>query len=232
MTGTGEERVETAYHEAGHAAALYALGFDLGGASIVPEGDHLGRLGTPRAEAVAERQDMLEYLGEDGETYMMRQIVVAFSGVRAVEVLTGQDHDPRTSDVQFWLPGSDFDRLNTWLPMLAAPKDYPLVYDQAWAEAERVLRENWSAVVAAAEALLERGELDAAILRSVLEGAGCARDDAPIRRVELVLEGDLLRERRLELMEKGDPDNEMESLQERILRTDGELRELRREEEA
>ena len=37
------ERTETAYHEAGHAVALYALGFDLGDATIVASEDNLGR---------------------------------------------------------------------------------------------------------------------------------------------------------------------------------------------
>lgn len=224
------EREETAYHEAGHAAAVYALGFDLGGVTIVSGEDYLGRLSTPRAEAVAERQDMLEYLGEDGETYMMRQIMVAFSGVKAIEMLTGQEHDPRASDVQFWWPGSDWNRLNTWLPMLAAPEDQPKVYDEAWDETERVLRENWHAVEAVAQALLDREELDAEALRSILEEAGCARDDAPIRRVVLEIEGDLLRERRFELRDGGDSEDEMEELEKRIADTDRELDELRGEE--
>jgi len=231
MTGAEEERVETAYHEAGHAVALYALGFDLGGATIVSGRDHLGRVGTPTNEAVAERLDVLEYLGEDGETYLMRQIVLAFSGVKSVEILTGQDHDPRAGDVQFWLPGSDWHRLNTWLPMLAAPEDYPSVYDKTWDEAERVLRENWGAVSAVAAALLERGELDAATLRSTLREADCARDDAPIRRVVLIIEGDLLRERRMQLMVEGDPGNELEGVQERIERNGRELQELYGEED-
>ncbi len=222
-----DERVETAYHEAGHAVALYSLGFDLGDASIVAEGVSLGRVGTPMEEAVAERLDVLEYLGEDGETFAVRQIMVAFSGVKAVEVLTKREHDPRASDVQFSLPGSDWSRLNLWMPMVAGPDEHSEVYDRAWREAERVLRQNWEAVRAVADALLERGGLDVATLRAALSEAGCDRDEAPIRRVALEIEGDMLRERRFELMEEGDPNNEMEEVQERIERGDRELRQLR-----
>ncbi len=225
------EREETAYHEAGHAVALYALGFDLGGASIVADGDHLGRVVTPMDEAVAQRLDVLEYLGEDGETYMERQIMAALSGVKAVEILTGREHNPQASDVQFWLPGSDWNRLNRWLPMLAAPKDYPKVYGEAWTEAERVLRDNWQAVVAVAQALLERGELDAAALRTTLERAGCARDEVTVSWVTLTINRDVLMERLMRLEEEGDPDNEMEAVLERIERGDRELRRLRGEEE-
>jgi hypothetical protein len=40
-------RVETAYHEAGHAVALYALGLDVGDASIAANEDSAGRVGMP-----------------------------------------------------------------------------------------------------------------------------------------------------------------------------------------
>jgi hypothetical protein len=224
------QRTEIAYHEAGHAVALHALGFDLGDASIVASEDHLGRVGTPIEEAVAERLDMLEYLGDDGQLFMVRQIAVAFAGVKAEEILTGREQDPRSANMQTWLPGSDWSRLNIWLPMAAGSEELSLVYDQAWDEAERVLRENWGAVRALAEALLDRQELTAAAVRSVLEEAGCARDEAPIRRVVLEVQGDKLRERRVTLMTEGDPENELEGLQERIARTDTELETLRQEE--
>lgn len=224
------ERTETAYHEAGHAAALYALGLDLGDTSIVPSEDAHGRMGTPIDEALDDRQDMLEYLGEDGQMFMVRQIAVAFAGVIAVEILTGREHDPQSADTQTQLPGSDWYRLNKWLPMAAGPGEMSEVYNQAWDEAERVLRENWDAVRAVAEALLERQELSAADVRSILEEAGCTRDDAPIRRVYLEVKGDKLRERRSELRTQGDPKNEMEGLQERIASVDDELEILRQEE--
>jgi hypothetical protein len=224
------ETTEVAYHEAGHAAALYALGFDLGDASVVPSDDHLGRMGTPIEEAVAERLDMLEYLGDDGQVFIVRQIAVAFAGVKAEEILTSREYDPRSPNLQTWLPGSDLYRLNMWLPMAAGPEEQTLVYNQAWDEAEHVLRENWEAVGTVAEALLEYKELDAAAVRSILEKAGCARDDAPIRRVYLEVQGDKLRERRQELRTEGDPENEMESLQEEIARINNELETMRREE--
>jgi hypothetical protein len=148
------DRMETAYHEAGHATALHALGFDLGDASIVAAEGHLGRVATPLDEALIDRLDMLEYLGEDGQTFMVRQIAVAFSGVKAVEILTGRGLDPKSPDMDTRLPGSDFYSLNTWLPMAAGPEDPSIVYNQAWDEAERVLRENWDAVRAVADALL------------------------------------------------------------------------------
>jgi hypothetical protein len=66
--------------------------------------------------------------------------------------------------------------------------------------------------------------------RSILEEAGCARDDAPIRRVYLEVQGDLLRERRSELRTEGDTENEMEGLQARLASIDAELEELHSDE--
>lgn len=224
------DRTETACHEAGHATALYALGFDLGDASTVADEDHLGRVATPLGEALFDRLDMLEYLGEDGQTFMVRQIAIAFSGVKAVEILTRRELDPNSPDMDTRLPGSDFYRLNTWLPMAAGPQDQSIVYNQAWDEAEHVLRENWDAVRAVAEALLDREGLSAEATRSILEEAGCARDDAPIRRVYLEVQGDILREQRSELRTEGDPENEMEGLQARLASIDAELEALRSDE--
>ena len=118
--------------------------------------------------------------------FIVRQIDVALSGVKAVEILTGREHDPQSSDVQTWLPGSDYYRLNWLLPMVAeGTEEMSRVLTQEWKETENVLRENWDAVRALAEALLDRGKLDAAAVRSILEETGCARDEAPIRWVVL-----------------------------------------------
>jgi hypothetical protein len=225
------ERTETAYHEAGHAATLYALGFDLGDASIVAGEDHLGRMGTPIDEDLVDRLAVMRDLAEDREKFIVRQIAVAFAGVRAVEILTGREHDPQSSDMQKWIPGSDSSRLKVWLPLAEEdPVEQPLFYDQAWDEAKLVLRENWDAVRALAQALLEHEELDAADVRSILEEAGCTRDDAPVRRVYLEVMGEKLREQRSELRTQGDPENEMEGLQEMIASMDDELKALRQEE--
>ena len=133
--------------------------------------------------------------------------------------------------MQIWLPGSDASRLKLWLPLADEdPEEQPLFYDRAWNEAKRVLQENWGAVRALAEALLEHEELDAVAVRSVLEEAGCARDYAPVRRVFLEVEGERLREQRSKLRTQGDPENQMEGLQERIASTDNELDALRPEE--
>jgi hypothetical protein len=224
------ERTETAYHEAGHAVALYSLGFDLGDVSIVPSEEHLGLIGIPIDEALADRLDMLKF-SDDGETFIVRRIAGVFAGVRAVEILTGREHDPRSSDTQTSFPDSDWSQLNLWLPLAEEdPDEQPLFYDQAWDEAEHVLRENWGAVRALAEALLERQELSAAAVRSILQEAGCARDEAPIRRVVLEVQEDKLRERLHKLMSEGDPENEMEGLQERLASTKNEWELLRQEE--
>jgi len=73
------ERTETAYHEAGHAVALYALGFDLGDVSIVASEEHLGLIGIPIDKALADRLDMLKF-SEDGETFIVRRIAGVFAG--------------------------------------------------------------------------------------------------------------------------------------------------------
>lgn len=192
-----EGTVDTAYHEAGHAVALYTLGFDVGDVSIAADQDSVGRVDTPVPDVLADRLDILEYMGEDGKEFMRRQIIVVLSGVKAIEVLTGRVRDIDL-DTLTESPGTDYSRLNLWLPMLAPPEGYQAVFDETQAGADRVLRENWNAVRAVAEALLEREEMDAAAVRSVLEDVGCVRDDAPIRRLLLNIEGDKLRERKFE----------------------------------
>jgi hypothetical protein len=146
-------------------------------------------MGTPMDENLVDRLAVMRDLAEDREKFIVRQI--AFAGVRAVEIFTRREHDPWSSDTQAWLPDSDWSRLNLWLPLAAEdPEEQPLFYDQAWDEAKPLLRENWGAVRALVQALLEREELDAADVRSILEEAGCTRDDAPVRRVYLEVMGE------------------------------------------
>jgi hypothetical protein len=45
-------------------------------------------------------------MGEDGKKFMKRRIVVALSGVQAVELLTGRAVDPGSLDTQPQVPGS------------------------------------------------------------------------------------------------------------------------------
>jgi len=225
-------REETAYHEAGHVVALYAQGFDLGDASIAANMDSVGRVATPLPKALSERLDVLEYMGNDGEEFAMRQIVVAFSGVKAIEILTGRV-SAINPDTEPELVGSDYWRLSIWLPMLGPPAGDRDIYnntqdlynpssqahtDEAQARTDRLLRENWNAVRSVAEALLEHGEMEAGAIRSVLEKAGCARDDAPIRRVFLEVEQDRLLEedsehihRVLYMQNEGRPEHEIEA---------------------
>ncbi len=73
---------------------------------------------------------------------------------------------------------------------------------------------------------MEREELDAATLRSLLEESGCSRDDAPIRRVVLDDKAERLRERRDELLKESEPKNEIVGVERELEQTVRELEEL------
>lgn len=219
MSEAEAQREETAFHEAGHVVALYAQGFDLGAASIGADLDFVGRVASPIPEFLRDRLDILEYMGEGGEEYIKRQTIVALSGVKAIEILTGsvKDIDP---DSETQLGGSDYSRLNLWLPLLGPPDEYEAILNDLQARTDRVLQQNWNAVRKVAEALLESEDMATEEVRSVLEEAGCARDYTPIRRVHLSVEMDRLRDRRLELMQ------EIQGVEERILAVESELASL------
>lgn len=216
-------RVETAYHEAGHAVALYRLGFDVESASIAPDGGSQGRVARGFPEVLLDRLDILEYSGEDGREFARRQIVGAFSGVKAIEILTNRTDTSYSLDTETLYQGSDWSQLNLWLPFVGRSEEYQTIYEQALDEADRVLRENWDTVMAVAEALLEREDLDAQALHTLFEKTGCSRSDAPIRRLLLGLEHDRLLERHGELSVEGDPKHESEGLEQRMLRIEEEL---------
>lgn len=217
------ERIETAYHEAGHVVAMHALGFDLGDTSITADQDSAGRIASPHPDD--RLFDVLEYMGEDGQEFMLRQVAVALSGVRAVELLSGRT-DEMSADTWTQLPGSDYSLLNQWLPRLGTTGEWDAIMQRAWEQVDRVLRGNWSAVRAVEETLLEREELDAATLRSLLEESGCSRDDAPIRRVVLDDKAERLRERRDELLKESEPKNEIVGVERELEQTVRELEEL------
>lgn len=225
MSDTEARREETAYHEAGHAVAFYRLGLDVESASIAPEGDSLGRVARPLPETLVNRLDVLDY-SEDGREFARHMIVGAFSGVKVVEILTGCDYDPHSLDTRPMFPGSDWSELNLWLPLIGPPKEYERIYEQAWDEADRVLRESWDTVVAVAEALLERETLDEPALRTIFEYTDCSLVDARVRCLLLDLERDLFCERGTALVMEGGSEREIHDLEQKVQRIDEELERL------
>ncbi len=96
--------------------------------------------------------------------------------------------------------------------MLGRPEEWETITQQAEDEADRILRKKWANVTAIAEALMDRGELDAGALHTIFEETGCSRADASIRRLLLDLERMLLYESDNQLIEEGAPRHEIERL--------------------
>jgi len=189
-----EQRRRTAYHESGHAVLSYAKGLPLESTSISEVDDSLGRI-------IFDREPEHWRYVEGAKEIMFALIVISLAGVKAAEMGMGLPTEPNDPNTDFSLLGSDWHGTLGYLDELCGEDEsrQEEVWERAEREAERVLRENWPAVDALAESLLEHETLDAQHLESILETAGCEHDDSAVMRGLFDQEHERLVGRRFEL---------------------------------
>jgi cell division protease FtsH len=186
------ERQMTAFHEAGHAIAMYVLELDnqLGLVTIVKRQRTLGHVsGTP----IEERHSAFR---ED----IRRDIVVSMAGMAAEDIWFGDttsgpsgdlEHATRAAITMFGRYGMG----DTKVSFEAAPQasyelwmhipEYRRVINKllqdCLEEAKQILRANERAVRALVELLLEKGEVDGAEVEALMRAKGVARSTPTFR---------------------------------------------------
>jgi ATP-dependent Zn protease len=161
------ELERAAYHEAGHAVAAYALGRRFTRVTLEVGGGSLGRCGyAERRNFDPDLPDM--YTGPQIGAVVEHQIMGYLAGPIAEGILvnekswreTGGAADvPRAVDLAMYLLG-DIKRAEDYMKRM-------------WDETEELIRrpENWAAVQAMAEELLERGQVEDERAREIIDGA-------------------------------------------------------------
>jgi len=226
MNEEGVSRTKTAYHEAGHAVVAYHRGLHMEGADVVATGDRAGAL---KMGDYPVNWNAGAY-GEPRTSWYCGIVMTFFAGIQAVELFTGKPAGEDDSNLM-QLPGTDWSGVAKLFDELGQD-----ALDQAHDKAEQVLRDNWHAVEAVAEALLERATLDKGQLYAVLEEAGCVRDEEAVALVEEAYrEGrfEVLVDERFRLVgtleearDRGAPKGEVANLEQELVRVDGEVVEL------
>lgn len=146
-----EDRRATAYHEAGHAVAAWWLGLRFRGVSIRPDDESEGRL-TWHTLPARFQPDV--NLTPRGEQLLGQRTVVSLAGGIAQEIATGTPWDECGvgGDVQntvtfgLYASGGDDQECELYCDLMAH-------------RARRIIRRQWAAVEAVAQALLEREQL-------------------------------------------------------------------------
>jgi ATP-dependent Zn protease len=163
-----EPHALAAYHEAGHAVVITALGGHVASATIVPEVGpggrvllghvaHTGGAGLPASE---------------GDVFyrIERLVAMAMAGAIAVAIAEGARHADWWKGAQDdW---ADAERIATW----RAPDDHERALYLRWCEARtwNLLTEHWPAVERVAEALVLHETLDHAQLVTLIAAAAPA----------------------------------------------------------
>lgn len=151
-------RTRVAYHEAGHAVLMMALGVELESASIIPDERSAGRVEVPRGGSVFKLDDS-------------ESPAVELARLDQVEILWAMAGPVAQGIVGF----SDTPTGDDALSIDAAAHRAELLlgnYTASWVnrlrqETEAYLRRNWSAVERIAAALLQDGEVDGSRLREL-----------------------------------------------------------------
>jgi hypothetical protein len=194
-----DQRRRTAYHEAGHAVSSYAKGIPMDGATISEKEHSLGRV-------IFGREPEYWRYREGAEEIMFALIVVSRAGVEAAEMGTGSPTAADDPNINPNILGSDWRGTLQYLDELCGEDESrrEVIWEQAGREAERVLQENWPAVEAVAERLLEHQTLSAAELKAILETADCEHDESAVMQAFLDDEHEWLVGRRFELWGRHD----------------------------
>ena len=140
-----EEKL-TAYHEAGHVVVAWVLGLEMEGASVETQGDSAGRI------TLAETENIELY-----DELLRRRLVTSYAGVNAVKMYIGQPTAPDDPNVDPGSQGSDWDNISDLILRLADPEKsaQEALKKEAEEVAQHSLRDNWHAVEAVAETLLQ-----------------------------------------------------------------------------
>lgn len=143
----------------------YVLGLPVESVSIIPDPDAAGRTVVPYPKGFDPNHD------RNAAQIMEKHLVVNVAGVKALEILTGLPTRPGDLSVNPHMVGTDWSLVDYLVLCLAGPssKERQLaVRGQALIEAEVILRGNWPAVRALAEALIEHKELEKKRISAIL----------------------------------------------------------------
>jgi hypothetical protein len=148
----------TAYHEAGHAVVDCLLGLPLEEVSVVPDEESMGRVSS---SLFKDFYKSLEDEDADEDEVLEVYLVSLLAGIKAVEILTGEDTHPYDPNADLSLLDSDYGQAGSVILSLAGPtaESQAAVYEQAVSQAEGLLREIWPTVEVLAEALLKHKTL-------------------------------------------------------------------------
>ncbi len=150
-------KVETAYHEAGHAVVAHFTGLAFETVSIIEDDESWGRCRTPLPEGFQPDEQ-----GEGSLEVLKNHLAVRFAGAAAQEIFTGGFVEVEGNDLNgaLHLVGSlagNTDQMNAEL-------------EEARQRAKGILHREWASVEALAARLLEQGELDGEQAVAVIEG--------------------------------------------------------------
>jgi len=170
-----DRRVRMAYHEAGHAVVMRALGCKLKGATIVPFNDVCGAVWCEnsdpkhfsgnaamiqRADACAEVRELTPPLGEDREEAGFGRWM-ALATCEAIGCLAGPLAETEFGGVEPNARSHDMSNaINFARSVLYVDNALEAFLDYCKAETLGLLRQHWSAVIAVADLLLKCGTVD------------------------------------------------------------------------
>jgi hypothetical protein len=157
-----EEKVETAYHEAGHVVVAHVLELEITGVTVVPGEDRLARRFAGQAYVPVDEGLRYSYDAEGEDDYIERHLVCYLAGMKAVEILTGEEQDftdGRYDDDRGGVSDCLLSLAPTVSPDDPALDEHDRLWEWAVSEAGRILDSSWPDVRRVAEVLLGRGEL-------------------------------------------------------------------------
>jgi ATP-dependent Zn protease len=170
------QKVATAYHEAGHLVAAGVLGLRIYGATIVPnpEEGYNGQVRVPVEDEVRLGLEEDSYGHKvDEDDYLYRHLVVYFAGKETEKLFTGKEVSSSDPNIDLSNYGSDYYEAGSIILSLAGPNEdkQDELGKRAQKEAKALLRERWSAVEAVANALLKYEILDKGTCDQIMKEA-------------------------------------------------------------
>jgi ATP-dependent Zn protease len=150
----------TAYHEAGHALASELYGQVLTRVEIVGDTEHSGSTETLRFPTDPE-EGGLSYAEIEA---VEKQLRCVLAGTVAEAMVSGRDDWDETS-------GDLDEAVRLAMKLVDDCEDVLPLFEDLREDLEKVLRENWRAIEALADELVQRKSLSGAEVRRILENA-------------------------------------------------------------